>query len=77
MVNSLQGQALDLSWLVVPGTVTSSLLTGMLGLQALPTQAEVGIYLLYAVPMLVYVLWPRGRRTLRVRPTTTTPEVSA
>ena len=26
-----QGQALDLSWLVVPGTWTSSLLTGMLG----------------------------------------------
>jgi high-affinity iron transporter len=75
--NSLQGQALDLSWLVVPGTVTSSLLTGMLGLQPLPTQAEVGIYLLYAVPMLVYVLWPRGRRTPAVRPTTTTPEVSA
>ena len=36
-LNSLQGQALDLSWLVVPGTVTSSLLTGMLGLQPLPT----------------------------------------
>ncbi len=76
-LNSLQGQALDLSWLVVPGTVTSSLLTGMLGLQPLPTQAEVGTYLLYAVPMLVYVLWPRGRRTPRVRPSTTTPEVSA
>ncbi len=58
-INSLQGQALDLSWLVVPGTVTSSLLTGMLGLQALPTQGEVLVYLLYAVPMLLFVLWPQ------------------
>jgi high-affinity iron transporter len=59
--NSFQGQALNLSWLVVPGTVTSSLLTGMLGLQPLPTYAEAGVWLIYAVPMLAYVLWPRGR----------------
>jgi high-affinity iron transporter len=59
--NSFQGQALDLSWLVVPGTVTSSLLTGMLGLQPLPTYAEAGVWLIYAVPMLTYVLWPHGR----------------
>ncbi len=76
-LNDLQGQAVDLSWLVVPGTVTSSLLTGMLGLQPLPTQAEVGVYLLYAVPILAYVLWPRPGRKPSVRPTTTTPELSA
>ncbi len=76
-LNTLQGQALDLSWLVVPGTVTSSLLTGMLGLQPLPTQAEVGVYLLYAVPMLAYALWPRPRHKPRIRATTRTPEVSA
>jgi high-affinity iron transporter len=58
-INSLQGQALDLSWLVVPGTVTSSLLTGMLGLQPLPTEGEVLVYLIYAVPMLLFVLWPQ------------------
>jgi high-affinity iron transporter len=62
-LNSFQGQALDLSWLVVPATVTSSLLTGMLGLQPHPTYAEVGIWLLYAVPMLLYVLRPQGRRS--------------
>lgn len=67
-INSLQGQALDLSWLVVPGTVTSSLLTGMLGLQPLPTQAEVLVYLAYAVPMLTYVLWPQRRAPVRRRP---------
>ncbi len=58
-VNVLQGHALDLSWLVVPGTITSSLLTGMLGLQPLPTDGEVLVYLLYAVPMLLFVLWPQ------------------
>jgi high-affinity iron transporter len=60
-LNGFQGQGLDLSWLVVPGTVTSSLL-GMLGLQPLPTQAEVTVYLLYAVPMLAFVLWPSAKR---------------
>jgi high-affinity iron transporter len=65
-LNSFQGQALDLSWLVVPGTVTSSLLTGMLGLQPLPTYAEVGIWLIYVVPMLLYVLWPGRRRMHRI-----------
>lgn len=65
-LNSFQGQALDLSWLVVPGTVTSSLLTGMLGLQPLPTYAEVGIWLIYVIPMLLYVLWPQRRRLGRI-----------
>jgi high-affinity iron transporter len=61
-----QGQALDLSWLVSPGTVRSSLLTGMLGLQPKPTYAEVAAYVLYALPMLVYVLWPRQTGPRRV-----------
>jgi high-affinity iron transporter len=67
-LNNFQGQALDLSWLVVPGTVTSSLLTGMLGLQPLPTYAEAGIWLIYVVPMLLYVLWPQSRRLTFPRP---------
>lgn len=68
-LNSLQGQAFDLSWLVVPGTVTSSLLTGMLGLQPRPVDIEVLVYVLYAIPMLAFVLWPRRRstRTSRAR----------
>jgi high-affinity iron transporter len=61
--NGFQGQALNLSWLVVPGTVTSSLLTGMLGVQPLPTYAEAGVWLIYVLPMLLYVLWPRSLRT--------------
>ena len=61
-LNVLQGQALDLSGLIVPGSVTSSLLTGMLGLQPQPAVAEAVVYVLYAVPMLVYVLWPQRAR---------------
>jgi high-affinity iron transporter len=64
-INGLQGQALDLSWLVQPGTVSGSLLTGMLGLQPSPTVIEAGVYLLYAIPMAAFVLWPQG---MRVRP---------
>jgi high-affinity iron transporter len=60
-LHGLQAQALDLGWLVVPGTVTSSLLTGMLGLQPQPTIGEVAAYLIYAVPMLLFVLWPARR----------------
>ncbi|HEY1285333.1 MAG TPA: iron uptake transporter permease EfeU [Solirubrobacterales bacterium] len=63
--NSFQGQALDLSWLVQPGTISGSLLTGMLGLQPKPTVGESAIYLLYAVPMAAYVLWPDRLRLRR------------
>lgn len=63
--NSLQSQAVDLTWLVQPGTVSGSLLTGMLGLQPTPTVGEVSIYLLYAVPMALYVIWPDRLRPRR------------
>ena len=58
-INSFQGQAVDLSWLVDPGTVVESLLTGMLGLRASMTIAEVTVYLVYAIPMILFVVWPR------------------
>ena len=63
--NGLQGQAVDLSWLVQPGEISGSLLTGMLGLQPKPTVGEAAIYLLYAVPMALYVLWPDRLRSRR------------
>src|SRR6201989_761692 len=66
-LNAGQGQALDLTWLVVPGTWTSALLTGMLGWQPQPTHAEVLGYLLYLVPMTAYALWPAGGRARRGR----------
>jgi high-affinity iron transporter len=63
--NDLQGQAIDLTWLVQPGTISGSLLTGMLGLQPTPTVGEALVYLLYAVPMGLYVLWPDRLRLRR------------
>ena len=67
-INGLQSQALDLTWLVQPGTVSGSLLTGMLGLQPKPTVVEAAAYLLYAVPMALYVLWPDRLRRRRRAP---------
>lgn len=64
--NGLQSQAFSLSWLVQPGTVSGSLLTGMLGLQPQPTVGEALVYALYAAPMALYVLWPDRLRLRRV-----------
>jgi high-affinity iron transporter len=61
-INSFQSEAVSLRWLVHPGTVSESLLTGMLGLRAVPTQVEAFVYLAYAIPMALYVLWPRGSK---------------
>jgi high-affinity iron transporter len=58
-LNSLQGQALNLRWLVDPGSVRAALLTGMFGLQAQPVWAEVFAWLIYAVPFLVIVIVPK------------------
>jgi high-affinity iron transporter len=66
-LNSLQGQAVDLRWLVTPGTVRSSLLTGLFGFQPRPVTAEVIGYLVFAIPMAVYVLWPSNLRLRRER----------
>jgi high-affinity iron transporter len=71
-VNGLQAEAFDLSWLVQPGTVSGSLLTGMLGLQPQPTAIEAIVYLAYAVPMALYVVWPD-----RLRPRARAPKRSA
>ena len=60
-LNVGQERLLDLSWLVRPGTVVSSLLTGMLGIQPYPVMAEILGWLLYAIPVVVFVAWPPGR----------------
>jgi high-affinity iron transporter len=64
-INGLQSQAIDLSWLVKPGSPSGSLLTGMLGLQPKPVTIEAIVYLAYAVPMTLYVLWPQRFRPSR------------
>src|SRR3954447_1639049 len=61
-LNAGQGNALDLTWLVVPGSWTSALLTGMLGWQPEPTHVELIGYLLFLIPAAAYVLWPPRAR---------------
>ena len=56
-----QTRTVDLSWLVRPGTVAASLLTGMLGMQSHPVLLEVVGWLLYLIPVGWYVAWPAGR----------------
>jgi high-affinity iron transporter len=52
----LLGEAIDLSWLIKPGSVMSALVTGMFGIQPKPTVGEVLVWLAYAIPMTVFVL---------------------
>ncbi len=62
-LNFGQQQMFDLAWLVNPGSVQSALLTGMLGIQPRPVRIEVVAYLLYLIPMSIFVLRPpRPRR---------------
>jgi len=65
--NVLQAKAFDLSWLVAPGSVRAALLTGMLGLRPEPAVGEVLGWLLYLVPVGLYVLWPDRRRPAPAR----------
>jgi high-affinity iron transporter len=50
-----RGQALDLSWLIKPGSILSALFTGMLGIQPKPAISEVIGWLVYFVPVSIYV----------------------
>src|SRR4029453_6515336 len=63
-----QGEALDLTAVIRPGTVWESLITGILGIHPEPTVIEVVGWLLYAIPMLPIVLGPAAVRP-RVRAT--------
>jgi high-affinity iron transporter len=62
VVTAFQDPAFNISWLVRPGTILAALLTGMLGLQPVPTEAEIAVWLAYAIPMGAYVLWPQRPR---------------
>jgi high-affinity iron transporter len=66
-LNHFQQPALDMSWLVHPGSVSSSLVTGILGVQPRPTIGETVGWLIYAIPMLAYVLLPERRLTRQWR----------
>ena len=60
-LNAGQGSTVNLTWLVRPGSVRSSLLTGMLGLQDHPVVIEVIGWFAYLIPVGIYVAWPPGR----------------
>jgi high-affinity iron transporter len=51
---------------VAPGSIRGSLLTGMLGLREHPTVGEVAAWLVYTVPVALYVVWPDRRRPSRL-----------
>jgi len=70
-LNDLQDQALDLGWLVQPGTWTGALLTGILGLQPQPVIAETIAWLIYVIPMSAFVLWPNRWQRSAIAPTAT------
>jgi high-affinity iron transporter len=63
-VNVLLARAVDLRWLIDPGSVQSALITGMFGIQPEPTVGEAIAFLAYAIPMTIYVLRPQKRRTV-------------
>ncbi len=50
-----RGQAVDLSWLIKPGTVGSALFTGILGLTAKPSVSEITGWLVYFIPVSLFV----------------------
>ncbi len=56
-----QQTALDLTWLIQPGTMAAALLTGILGFQAEPTVIELVGWFAYFVPLALYVMWPQRR----------------
>lgn len=65
-----QDRAIDLSAVIVPSadSISSGLITGLLGVYPFPTVAEVVGWLAYAIPMLTFVLWPQRSAPARARP---------
>ena len=65
------GQTPQFDWsrLAPPGTVLSSIVTGMFGIQPYPVLLDVVVWLAYLIPMLLVVVWPRPL------PATSSPEV--
>jgi high-affinity iron transporter len=72
VLTAMTGRAVDLTWLVAPGTIRGSLLTGTLGFQPVPTIAEVVLWLVYVIPMGLYVVWPAGPRRTTPAPAAVT-----
>jgi high-affinity iron transporter len=56
--------AADLSSFLAPGTLLASLITPFFGIRAVPSYAEVFAWVLYAVPMIWFVLRPLRSRAI-------------
>ena len=72
-----QASPVDLAWLVAPGSVQASLLTGVLGLSAHPTVIEIVGWVGYAVPMILLVAMPRRRPPAKATTTATATDGTA
>jgi high-affinity iron transporter len=75
--NLLLDRAVDLRWIIDPGSVQSALITGMFGIQPEPTWGEAIAFLLYAVPMTIYVVRPTPKRPEAVKPAAVEPVAEA
>jgi len=64
-LNAGQQSTVDLTGIVRPGSVQASLLTGMLGVQEHPVVIEVIGWLVYLIPVGLYVAWTPGRAPSR------------
>ena len=62
-LNIAQGEVVDLSSFIRPGSVQSALATGMLGIQPKPVLAEVVAWFAAAIPLMLFVLWPAKPRS--------------
>lgn len=62
--NGLQHQALDLTGVIPDGTIRATLFTGLFGIDPQPTVGELGIWALYLVPVVAFVLAPTTSRTV-------------
>jgi high-affinity iron transporter len=70
-----QATALDLSWLIQPGTPLAALITGILGLQPKPAVIELIGWLAYFIPMSLFVMWPQRRSPRAPSPVALDPAV--
>jgi high-affinity iron transporter len=57
-----QQRTVDLSWLAPTGSVQAALITGVLGIPGDPRLIEVVGWLVYLVPMALFMFWPQARR---------------
>lgn len=75
-LNAGQAQLVDLSSFIRPGSVSSALLTGVLGIQPRPTVAEGIAWIVYLVPVATFVILSSRRKPSR-QPSPRVPVASA